>query len=67
MFSFLHKISVAQQSVGQKEMASFMEVLQPATAVLQTALKTQDLRAGWLCCIFILPGLQEFLWKLCNI
>lgn len=31
------------------------------------SLNGQDLRAGWLCCPFILSALQEFLWKLCNI
>lgn len=58
---------MAQQSVGQKEKASFMQALRSAMLCCGQALKSQDLRAGWLYCISILLAVQEFLWNLCSI
>lgn len=74
VFCLLFKPSVAQHCpVGQKERTTFMEVLQPAVAVLQSCFKESGPKgwlAGWLCCISILSALHTltlFLWKICSI
>lgn len=57
--SFLHKISVAQEFVGQKEAASFMEAVQSATSVLEILFRRSGSQ-GWLTLLplYILSSLR---------
>lgn len=70
VFCFLHKTSVAQQSVLwlRKKRLLLWKLCSLLWLCCRIALKSQDLRAGWLALLqcYTLSS-PEFLWKVCSI